>query len=121
MGERRLLGNGVTASGRWGVGRCMYQAALLSALLGAFLAVAILASGEARAHGQCMPFMAWLDVLEQSHGEMLLDGGMNRLPIAYTENDKTGTWTLLRLSPDGMACMIAEGTKKVVVASDPPA
>lgn len=88
--------------------------------LGIILGCLVGLGGQANAHGQCMPFMAWLDTLQRSHGEMLLDGGMNKLPVAHLENEKTGTWSLLRLSPNGMACLVAHGTK-VIAAADPPA
>lgn len=90
--------------------------------LGIILGCLVGLGGPASAHGiKCAHLMQWLDTLAKPpYGEKLIDGGINQLPIVHIENVETGTWTLLRVQPDGVACLIGYG-KKVIIAADPPA
>ena len=70
------------------------------------------------AHAQpqpCAPFEPLAKTLADRYGETQQSGGMaeaagqpNALMLVFA-NEDTGTWSLLRVTPDGTACLIASG------------
>jgi hypothetical protein len=87
------------------------------------LAIALAVSGVAGVAWaqQCAPFPVVSGRLAESYGERMvsrafLAGGVDVL--ARYQNDETGTWTLVAMTPQGLACAVASGTDWQPVATE---
>ena len=63
--------------------------------------------------GTCGPRGIMVEKLGEVYGEVSRGGGLtNGRPIALVElyvNEETGTWTLVRTYPNGIACIMVAG------------
>lgn len=77
----------------------------------------------AQAQQQCGPMAKVSEYLTGQYGEALTIAGL--MPNGMMQiwvNPNTGTWTLLKVMPDGSACMMASGDSAsitVPLAGDP--
>ena len=79
-------------------------------LAGGALLALIIATVPVHAEPQCAPVERVMQFLSAQHGESPVVIGL--MPTAMMQvwaNPDTGTWTLLRITPDGQACMMASG------------
>ena len=60
----------------------------------------------------CLPRDAWLNTLTESYHEVVAAQGsfsQGRVMVELFVNTRTGTWTLLGSTADGISCAIAAG------------
>ena len=58
----------------------------------------------------CAPYSSVVVKLDQDFGEERQGGGLGgRFVFEVWASPETGTWTLLRLDPNGLACVMATG------------
>ncbi len=82
---------------------------ILSIVVFAALMVAI--ATQARAQTACGKRADMVRVLDENYGEVRRGGGLAG-PTAIYEiwaSDATGTWTILKTYPNGVACVVAVG------------
>ena len=73
--------------------------------------VLILLASPAWGQEKCAPRDKLAGELKGRFGEYRISEALAEHGIVETwANAKTGTWTILRTSPDGQSCMIASGT-----------
>ncbi len=84
--------------------------ALLAALAAAFLVSAPVHAQMLQ--GQCVKSDILKKWLADQHAEYPVWSGMVRdIAVVIYGNDKTRTWTIVRFSPLGIACVIADGNE----------
>ena len=99
---------------------CYIPALRAAAACALALAATLTMTGEARpqALARCGDAAAIADHLVTRYHEAPLfeglDGGGNTVTLLFA-NPATGTWTLLRVHPDGTACMIAAGEAAALI------
>lgn len=83
----------------------MIRTLLTTALL---LAPAVASAQDAP---QCFGYTDFASALATNYGESVLERGLSSAGtlIEWWGNPETGTWTLLVVTPAGLACMIADG------------
>jgi len=87
----------------------MFLAALSAAFL-LFVSPSLSANGMPQSAPQCFPSKILKDLLKNKYGEYQIAGGMvGAFAIVMYASDKTSTWTIVRFSPRGEACMVAAG------------
>jgi hypothetical protein len=63
-----------------------------------------------QAPGACHARVSWMRVLTTQYGERRLGMWVFRdVTIELYANDESRSWTMLRVTPDGVACLWAEG------------
>jgi hypothetical protein len=73
--------------------------------------ILIFLAAPAWAQEQCAPRDRLVGELKGRFGETRVSEALAQHDIIETwANPKTGSWTILRTSPDGRTCMIASGT-----------
>lgn len=80
--------------------------------VGALLAgMALCASPAASQGASCADRTLMVGRLAEKYGETLQGAGLNQSNnmIELFANAKTGTWTILATTPNGMSCMMAAG------------
>ncbi|WP_111732186.1 hypothetical protein [Roseovarius amoyensis] len=82
-------------------------------LLAIFLAMLGTAAAAQTTMVPCrlMPMETTGQVLADNYGESRQHGGLinSDMVAEVWVNDETGTWTLMLITPDGMACILAAG------------
>ena len=85
-------------------------------MAGTLLLTATLANAET----ECAPLVQITDVLTERFGEVprtvALGGGS---VVTQYANEETGTWTLLVISPSGIACVVASGESWSAIDPEP--
>jgi hypothetical protein len=83
-----------------------------------FLAAMICASSAGAQQMTCRPYPMLVEVLADQYGEMPLARGLDwRGRLAeWWGNPETGTWSLVTLGPDGLACIPAHGDMYEAIA-----
>lgn len=78
--------------------------------LAAAMAVCLIGS-TATAQQQCAPYESVVAQLADDYQEQLRTLGLvdNDAVVVQFANEETGTWTILVVSPQGVACLIASG------------
>lgn len=79
-------------------------------LLAALLALG--ACTTATAQSDCAPRDTAVEYLSEQWGEAIVGAGLES-PTSILEvwvAEETGTWTIVRTTPDGMSCIVASGT-----------
>lgn len=72
----------------------------------------VLASGPAAGQQPCARHEVVVERLAQIHGETLQSAGLTTGDTAIVEvyaSEETGSWTILIVLPNGIACLIAAG------------
>ena len=82
----------------------------MRALLGLAAAVAAF-SLPAQAQLICAPFSSFTENLARNYGEKQHGRGLmaNGELLVLLENSATGTWTMFRVRPNGLACFLTAG------------
>ncbi len=91
------------------VGAVMYKRIMTTSVL--ILGMAAVGPPEAQAQMACGTRDSVVAKLGEKYGEIRRGGGLAG-PTAIFEiwaSEATGTWTILKTSPDGMACIMAVG------------
>lgn len=94
----------------------MFKALLTTGL---FLLTALAAT--AQTNGNCNTYENAQIFLSERYGEVQVWEGLvssQQFIVQLWMNDTTGTWTALSVSPQGMACIVADGQGYTFV--DPP-
>lgn len=74
------------------------------------------------AQDQCGPIEGVLSFLAQEYGELAIGGGLTPAGslMQVLTNPDTGTWTFVRITADGVACLLASGEAWVTLAGERP-
>lgn len=78
---------------------------MLEAILAAYITI------QAPPQGECRPFAALLPVLRKQYKEAPFLRGITEKGsmVMLTLNPATGTWTIIEITPDMIACIRASG------------
>ena len=77
----------------------------------AMIAPVVILTGPAYAQSQCGPLEDVLSILANKYTESTVAVGMadNGMALQVIASPKGGSWTIIALRPDGIACILATG------------
>lgn len=92
------------------------------AVVAALFALPAMAQGVLRMEAHCYPVQDAIAILERDHGEVPVGLGTTQAGDAaflLLLNPDNGSFTIARITPDGVACLLGGGVEWVGIAPKP--